>query len=76
MNDINEFILYEELMSFTHLESDEMLAKMNMKLEDLSMSYRDLEFLQNPEKPDELNEYQVSIIFLYNLLKDLWIWRN
>ena len=73
---LKEFLLYEELTSFFYLESDEILAWMNLHFEEISREYRILEFSLIEKRKEEMNKYQLNIMLLYNLLKDLWVWRN
>ena len=75
-NEITELTLIEELISYTELERDELLTKLNIKIDDLCRQYKNLEDYMNYIRREDLNEYQMNIIYLYSLLSGIWSRRN
>jgi hypothetical protein len=79
MYNLSEFQLYEELLSFFALDGYQLLSKLNIKLPEITEAYSNLDCFRNCNSEDnriEMNEYQRSIILMFNTLLFLWITRN
>jgi len=79
MYNLSEFQLHEELLSFFELESYELLCKLNSKLPEITDAYNNLDCFTSHWSEDKrivMNEYQKSIILMFNTLFYLWTTRN
>jgi len=79
MEKYTEFMLYEELLAFFDLESDELLAKMHSNLQEVTYNYFHIEnFVRNSngEIVMFLNLYQLRIALIYEVLVRISVSRN
>lgn len=75
-NNITEFTLYEELAGYFLLDKNEMLAKLHIHINEINSQYKNLEDYMNYIRRDDLNQYQISVVFLHSVLTNLWNRRN
>lgn len=79
MYNIEDFKLYEELLSFFELEGNELLAKLYVKLPAISRSYDSMDCFVSCPSGDVLvimNNYQKQIDEMFKILLRLWLRRN